>query len=76
MKTTVACLLLALMPAAVSVASESNGSPAFGGPEAVENVLSEQPLLDWGTKLQPDLGYAGLIAPPFSNEKFRVTNLY
>lgn len=23
-----------------------------------------------------ELGYAGLIAPPFSNEKFRVTNLY
>lgn len=131
-------LLLFLLPAVATSASESDGSPAFGSPDAVENVLrevlqTEQGLslgLDyttnlfratdspgedgaWGgmarffgaweladrggknsgalvwkmehrhrtgdippSALAAELGYAGLIAPPFSNEKLRITNLY
>jgi porin len=141
--------LIALLSAFISLAEAAESAlenPAFGGPNAVENILREDAALDWKSRLQSEqglglgldyttnlfgatdslgedgawggtvrfygswelanrdgqnsgslvwkmehrhrtgdippqslageLGYAGLIAPPFSNEKFRFTNLY
>lgn len=139
-------LLLALMPVAAGAESSARTSPGFGSPDTVDNILREEPVLDWKSHLQAEqglslgldyttnllsasdslgedqawggmlrffgswdlanrggpnagslvwkleyrhrtsdippvalageLGYVGLISPPFSNEKFRVTNLY
>ncbi len=143
------CLFLALTAAGVAHAAEAasrGAGPAFGSPDAVANILREDPITEWKARLQDkqglamgvdyttnlfrateslgdkgawggmvrfygtwdlanrggrntgsliwklehrhrtgdiapnalagELGYAGLIAPPFSNEKLRFTNLY
>ena len=139
-------VLTLAVPVGVVAQDDSEAAPAFGGPNAVENILREDAALDWKSRLQSEqglglgldyttnlfgatdslgedgawggmvrfygswelanrggqnsgslvwkmehrhrtgdippqslageLGYAGLIAPPFSNEKFRFTNLY
>lgn len=141
------CALLAVsFGAEAGPGSDRDSGPAFGGPDAVENILREDALQDWKARLQKEqglglgldystnlfvatespgedtawggmvrffgswelanrggrnagslvwklehrhrsgdippaalageLGYAGLIAPPFSDQEFRFTNLY